>query len=133
MANVAIDPKCSFDATSAQRAATTTRPLGEDVLAGNPLELRSDGKLYKFTGTRPLAGVSPTAGSANPAFAPTGHTFYGIGFKFSPATTLEPGKVYFANAGGLIDDASVAGVDIQGAFLAISTDQLEVIRLGKLA
>jgi hypothetical protein len=133
MANVVIGAKASFDAGSAQKAVGITRPLGEDVGAGQPVELRADGKLYKFTGTRSLAGVSVTKGEANPAFAATGHTVYGVGIKFSIDAVLEPGKVYFANAGGLIDDASVAGVDIQGAFLAVDTQHLELVRIGKMA
>lgn len=126
MPNITLDAKASFDAGSAQRARSLVRILAEDVAAGQPLEMNAQGLLRKFT-TGPLVGVSATAG-----FAGNPHTCYGLGFKFMPAKTLTPGAQYFAATGGNISDGTVAGQDIQGAFLALDTDVMEVIRLGKL-
>ena len=126
MPNITIDPKASFDAGSGQRARTLTRILAEDVAAGQPCEVNALGQIRKFT-VGPLAGVAVTSG-----FSGNAHTIYGLGIKFMPAKTLVPGNIYFAATGGNISDAAVAGQDIQGAFLALDFDVMEVIKLGKL-
>lgn len=121
----------SHDTTTAHFATQLTGSVtGEPIDVNQPVELRADGKLYKASGTGAFLGVSPrTAKVANQAL-----TVHGIGQRFhaSDAGTLTRGKVYFLGATpGQISDAATA-VDAQGAFVAVSANDLMVVRIGKL-
>lgn len=104
---------------------------GEAVDVNQPLELRSNGRLYKASGTGVFLGVSPrTVKVVGQAL-----TVHGIGQRFhaSDTGTLIPGKVYYLGAtAGQISDAATAN-DAQGAFVAVTPNDLMVVRIGKLA
>jgi len=123
MANIIISPRSSIDTTSAQFAQQHAgKLLGEDVLAGQPLELRADGLVYRWVGTTgaQFFGISPRKAAKGQPI-----TCYGLSIQFLAAEgTLITGKTYFlSDAAGQIGDA--AGTkDTTGSFFAVSTRDL---------
>ncbi|MFC6592404.1 hypothetical protein ACFP81_10635 [Deinococcus lacus] len=120
------------DTTTAHFATQVTGAVtGEPIDVNQPVELRADGRLYKASGQGAFMGSSPrTAKTASQAL-----TVHGIGQRFhaSDDASLTPGKTYYlGTAPGTISDAPTAN-DAQGAFVAVSTRDLMVVRIGKLA
>lgn len=106
---------------------------GEELTwAGTCVEVQAGGRLgrvYKCNAGAFAGVVHERKKVGQPA------TVHGIGaiFHASDAGTLVPGALYYVSATpGRIADAATAK-DSQGAFLAISTTELQVIRVGKLA
>jgi hypothetical protein len=121
-------------------AAITNPPAlvvaGEALQQGQGLEIRADGKAYKFTGlvTSILAGV---ASSTVPVGQAT--SLLRQGSRFWVGATITPGVVYYAAPAGEWDTAPTAG-DTKGAVIAMAqldavnniTDlYFELIRVGK--
>lgn len=104
---------------------------GEAFDINQPLELRTDGKLYKNSGTGTFIGVSPrTVGVPNQAI-----TVHGIGQRFHARDEgdLNIGATYFLGAtAGYISDTATAR-DSMGAFTAVSKFDLMVVKQGKVA
>ncbi len=127
MADITISTRSSVDTTSAQFAQQHAgKVLGADVLAGQPLELRTDGKVYPFAGTTGAVffGISPRNAKALQPL-----TCYGLSTQFHAAEgTLTIGKTYYlSDTAGKIADA--AGTkDANGSFFAVSVNDLIVTR-----
>jgi hypothetical protein len=119
MSIITRSTKASPDPISAQFAPQFgDAQAGEDIAAGQPVCLNTDGKLYKFN--------SATAAVANRVL------LAGIAARSAKATLVR-GRVYFCAAtAGEIDDTATA-VDAVGAFYALSTSDLVVVNQGKLA
>lgn len=111
----------------------TGNTTGEAIDVNQPVEVRSDGRLFKTAGASSgtFLGVAVrTAKVANQAM-----TLRGIGQRFHARDEgdLVPGKTYYLGAtAGYISDAATAK-DSQGAFVAVSGTDLMVVRVGKLA
>jgi hypothetical protein len=137
MANITRSTKASPDPISAQFAPQFgDAQAGEDISAGQPVCLNTDGKLYKFnSATAAVANRVLLAGiAARSAKAGQPLSVLGVGTRFNIAdAALVRGRVYFCSAtAGEIDDAATA-VDAVGAFYALSTSDLVVVNQGKLA
>lgn len=116
--------------TSTSHFATQITGLvnGEPFDVNQPLEVRSDGRLYRTSGAGVFMGVSPRS----PKVANQATTVHGLGQRFhaSDAGSLTIGAVYYlGEAPGTISDAPTANDD-QGAFVAVSTHDLMVVRIG---
>jgi hypothetical protein len=128
--------KSGFDEKSAQTNPPAAVVSGEAFELGQSLEWRADNKVYKYTGTLPLAGVAAdTVPGANHAVG-----MLRQGSRFTVGAVVVPGKVYFAAAGGAIDDTATAS-DPRGAFMGgVQMDAannpvdyyMEIIHTGKL-
>lgn len=127
MANIIRSSRASVDTTSAQFAQQHAgKILGEDIAAGQPMELRPDGKLWRFFGTTGAVffGIAPRSGRAGQPM-----TAFGFSTQFRAAEgTLTIGKTYFlSDTVGEIADA--AGTkDTGGSFFAVGTSDLIVTR-----
>lgn len=127
MANIVRTTKGSVGGTSAQFAQQHAgRLLGEDIAASQPMELRADGKIYRFAGTAGAVflGISPRTAKAGQPI-----TAYGLSTQFRAAEgTLVIGKLYYlSDTVGEIADA--AGTkDTTSTFFAINTSDLIVTR-----
>lgn len=133
MANITISTRASVDTTSAQFAQQHAGKLtGEAIAAGQPLELRADGKIYKFAGTANSVffGIAPRSAAIG---APL--TCYGLSIQFRAAEgTLVVGKLYYlSDTAGQIADA--AGTkDSTSSFIAVSINDLILTRsFGKVS
>jgi hypothetical protein len=121
----------SHDTTTAHFATQITETVtGEPIDVNQPIEGRSDGRLFRAAGTGTFVGVSPrSVGKANQAL-----TVHGIGQRFHARDEgdLVPFKIYFLGAAaGTVSDVATAN-DAQGAFVAVSKYDLMVARIGKL-
>lgn len=128
MANLTLSAKSSVDTTSAQFAVQLGGALcGEDIAAGQALELRSDGKLYKHV-NKAFIGIAP-----RPAKAGQPLTAYATGTRFKATDGgLTPGNIYYlSDTAGLIADAATTK-DTKGTFYAVSTQDLVVRRAGPI-
>jgi len=103
---------------------------GEAFDINQPLELRTDGKLYKVSGAGNFVGISPrTVGVPNQAITPRG---IGLRFHARDEGDLTVGATYFLGAtAGYISDTATAR-DSMGAFTAISKYDLLVVKQGKV-
>ncbi|SMB93322.1 hypothetical protein [Deinococcus hopiensis] len=127
MTNIVRSPRASVDTTSAQFAQQHAgKILGEDVAAGQPMELRPDGKLWRFAGTANSVffGIAPRSGRTGQPM-----TAYGLSTQFRAADqTLTIGKTYFLSdtVGEISDTAGTK--DANGSFFAVGTSDLIVTR-----
>lgn len=127
MANIVRSTRASVDTTSAHFAQQHAgKTLGEDVAAGQPMELRTNDRLYRFVGTAGAVffGIAPRSGRTGQPM-----TAYGLSTQFKAAEgTLTIGKIYFlSDTAGEIGDA--AGTkDTAGSFFAVNTSDLIVTR-----
>ena len=127
MANVTLSPKSTVDTTTAQFAQHISgKVAGADIVAGQPVEIRTDDKLYPLA-TGPFVGIAPRTAKAGQAL-----TVYGTGVRFHASDTNLAALVYYAGAAGTISDAATA-LDDQGAFIRVGLRDLMVVRTGKLA
>lgn len=124
-----------IDATSARFAQQYAGDnlAGADMLAGGtPVEVRPGGRNGKVhpCGAGVFAGISP-----DPKRIGQPCTIFGIGtvFHASDDGSLVVGNLYYVSATpGRISDAPTAK-DSQGAFYAVTPQDLQVIRVGSLA
>jgi hypothetical protein len=133
MANITRSPRASVDTTSAQFAQQHAgKEYGEDIAAGQPMELRADGKVYRFAKTAGAVffGINPRQGRTGQPV-----TAYGLSTQFRAAEgTLTIGATYYlSDTVGEIADA--AGTkDAVGSFFAVGTNDLIVTRsFGKVS
>jgi ribosomal protein L27 len=126
------------DAVGNMQNISRNGEAGEVFTIAQPLEQRADGKYYKFTGTRALAGVSGTrdvqAGQGISVLRP------GARFWVGTNTGLTAGTALFAAAAGEFDTAATAG-DTRGAFFVladldamgtVSNMVIEIVAIGKV-
>jgi hypothetical protein len=125
MADLILSPRSSVDTTSnhfSQQLAG--KVCGADIAAGQPMELRANGKLYPFANTGSFFGVSPRA-------AKTGQpvTAYAFACRFHAVDGgLIIGNTYYlSDVAGKIADAA-GTVDTKGSFTAVSASDLVVTR-----
>jgi len=114
----------SFDSADPTLEKYTGFVAGEDVLAGDLVYMKSDGKWWKATGAaanaaakaKGMVGLDQKAGEAVTVLRP--------GCRWNYGTGLTPGAQYFLSgtvAGGLADAASTGGTSVV-AFALSATD-----------
>jgi hypothetical protein len=127
MANITRSPRASVDTTSAQFAQQHAgKILGEDVAAGQPMEMRTNGQLYRFVGTTGAVffGIAPRSGRTGQPM-----TAYGLSVQFRASeVALTIGKTYFLSdtVGEIADTAGTK--DSTGSFFAVNANDLILTR-----
>jgi hypothetical protein len=117
----------SFDSSNPALKKTSGFLAGEDVLAGDWVYMKSDGKWWKATGAAATAPAKGKGMVALDAKANEACTVLGAGWRWNYGTGLTPGAQYFisgAVAGGLADAASTGGTT--SVAFAVSATDIEI-------
>lgn len=133
MTNITRSPRASVDTTSAHFAQQHTgKVLGADVAAGQPMELRTDNKLYPYAKTAGAAffGVAPRSGKVG---QPMTAYALSVQFRATEGTLALCATYYLSDTPGEISDAP-GTKDTTGTFFAVNANDLIVTRsFGKVS
>lgn len=120
----------SMDATTGMIAPQSSNDiLGEDVTSpATPLEMRSDGKLWKASGAAADSHARIYGWSTRAAKAGMSMTTVGVGtiFKYSDEG-LTPGAIYFLGTGGTLSSTASTG-DAVGCCQAKDESNIRITR-----
>jgi hypothetical protein len=133
MALITVASTASLDAVSAQRVPFISGLVaGEDLDPVAPCYVKSDGKVYMSVTTvdNGIATQAAFAGfTADAVSSGEPVTLFGKGARFSIASGLTPGDIYFVSAtAGALSDTAVLANDVSPVAMAISTTDIVVIR-----
>ena len=129
MSAVTLSANSSVDLSTAMYAMQLSgKVAAENIDAGMPVCLKSDGKLYKYAAGQFFIGIAARTVRTGQAL-----TVFGTGARFhvSDAGALTMGALYYVKDAGVIETAASAS-DTVGAFIAVSAKDLQVIRVGNL-
>lgn len=129
MANITRSTSASFDASSSMYAPNVSGLLaGETIAVGQPVYVKSDGKVWLANGTSANAAAACRGLAANAAIAGQPLTIYGRGARFKFGAGLTPGASYYvATTAGLLSDAATTGGTVAVAFAIDTTDIMVLV------
>lgn len=130
MADITRSDSVSIDTFSGMKAPVVSGLFaGENIDAGSPCYLKSDGKVYMSVSTVVIGAKTNVLGFAPKAYK-TGDpiTVYGLGARFDYGTDLTVGAfLYVSDTKGKLADSAVASNDLPVCVCVSKTD-IVVIR-----